>query len=151
MPTLLIADDHPLFREALRGAVSRVIDFSARMVEDAQRLSTHIRRVADLMREANYWARQSGHGTVAAPHVQQAMDAQIRRHDRVRSELNEAILRALFLKVNPRIVDALVAHALAGPAVVAERREASATAPATDAVPVIDAVEGETAEGEVEN
>ena len=25
MPTLLIADDHPLFREALRGAVSRVI------------------------------------------------------------------------------------------------------------------------------
>ena len=25
MPTLLIADDHPLFREALRGAVTRVI------------------------------------------------------------------------------------------------------------------------------
>jgi len=25
MPTLLIADDHPLFREALRGAVQRVI------------------------------------------------------------------------------------------------------------------------------
>ena len=25
MPTLLIADDHPLFREALRGAVQRVL------------------------------------------------------------------------------------------------------------------------------
>lgn len=25
MPTLLIADDHPLFREALKGAVQRVI------------------------------------------------------------------------------------------------------------------------------
>nr|MBP7597545.1 DNA-binding response regulator [Pseudoxanthomonas sp.] len=25
MPTLLIADDHPLFREALRGAVQRVM------------------------------------------------------------------------------------------------------------------------------
>ena len=80
-----------------RSAVARVIDFSARMVEDAQRLSTHIRRVADLMREADYWARQSGHGTVAATHVQQAMDAQIRRHDRVRSELNEAILRGIIL------------------------------------------------------
>ena len=25
MPTLLIADDHPLFREALRGAVQRIM------------------------------------------------------------------------------------------------------------------------------
>ena len=80
-----------------RSAVAQVIDFSARMVEDAHRLSTHIRRVADLMREADYWARQSGHGAVAATHVQQAMDAQIRRHDRVRSELNEAILRGIIL------------------------------------------------------
>jgi predicted ATP-dependent protease len=80
-----------------RSAVARVIDFSSRMVEDAHRLSTHIRRVADLMREADYWARQSGHGAVAATHVQQAMDAQIRRHDRVRSELNEAILRGIIL------------------------------------------------------
>ncbi len=31
-------------------------------------------------------------------------------------QLNEAILRFLFLKVDPRIVDALVAHAQAGPA-----------------------------------
>jgi small subunit ribosomal protein S6 len=31
--------------------------------------------------------------------------------------LSESILRVLFLKVDPRIVDALVAHALGGPAV----------------------------------
>ena len=29
MPTLLIADDHPLFREALRGAVARVLPDAA--------------------------------------------------------------------------------------------------------------------------
>jgi len=80
-----------------RSAVARVIDFSARMVEDAHRLSTHIGRVADLMREADYWARHSGHGTVAAAHVQQAMDAHIRRHDRIRSELQEAIQRNIIL------------------------------------------------------
>jgi small subunit ribosomal protein S6 len=31
-------------------------------------------------------------------------------------QLSESILRTLFLKVEPRIVDALVSHALAGPA-----------------------------------
>jgi small subunit ribosomal protein S6 len=29
--------------------------------------------------------------------------------------LNEAIIRSMFLKVDPRIIDALVSHALAGP------------------------------------
>lgn len=80
-----------------RTAVARVIDFGARQVEDAERLSTHIRGVADLLREADYWARQSGHGTVAATHVQQAIDAQIRRQDSVRTQLHEAIVRGTIL------------------------------------------------------
>lgn len=33
-------------------------------------------------------------------------------------QLSESIVRSLFLKVDPRIVDALVSHALAGPAAV---------------------------------
>jgi small subunit ribosomal protein S6 len=39
------------------------------------------------------------------------------------SQLNETILRSLFLEVDPRIVEALVAHALAGPTPPAEHRE----------------------------
>ncbi len=39
-------------------------------------------------------------------------------------QLSESILRTLFLKVDPRITDALVSHALADPAVL--RREAEA-------------------------
>ncbi|MFC3716048.1 response regulator [Luteimonas soli] len=39
MPTLLIADDHPLFREALRGAVQRVLpDARLREAEDVDAL-----------------------------------------------------------------------------------------------------------------
>ena len=39
MPTLLIADDHPLFREALRGAVQRVLpDVQLREAEDVDAL-----------------------------------------------------------------------------------------------------------------
>jgi hypothetical protein len=43
-----------------RLAVARVIEHSARLVGDAQRLSTHMRSVADLLQEADFWAREAG-------------------------------------------------------------------------------------------
>lgn len=76
-----------------RSAVARVIEYSARLVGDAQRLSIHMRSVADLLQEADYWAREAAQGVVTAGHVQQAIDTQIHRQDRVRGQLHESILR----------------------------------------------------------
>jgi small subunit ribosomal protein S6 len=53
------------------------------------------------------------------------------------------ILRVLFLKVEPRIVDALVAHAKSAPAVVsADEGVKPRDVEVEDALPVVDAVEG---------
>jgi lon-related putative ATP-dependent protease len=76
-----------------RSAVARVIEHSARLVEDAERLSTHMRSIVDLLREADYCSRESGRSVVEAADVQCAIDAQIRRQDRLRDRLYEAILR----------------------------------------------------------
>ncbi len=76
-----------------RSAVARVIEHSARLADDAERLSTHMRSVADLLREADYWARETGHAAVETADVQRAIDTQIRRQDRLRDRLYEAILR----------------------------------------------------------
>lgn len=76
-----------------RYAVARVIEYSARLVGDGERLSMHMRSVADLLREADYWAREAGHVVVTVSDIQQAIDAQIRRQDRVRDRLYKAILR----------------------------------------------------------
>jgi lon-related putative ATP-dependent protease len=76
-----------------RNAVARVIEHSAREVGDGEKLSMHMHSVADLLREADYCARQDDHDVVTASDVQQAIDAQIRRQDRVRDRLYEAILR----------------------------------------------------------
>ncbi|MGC2456774.1 MAG: AAA family ATPase [Gallionellaceae bacterium] len=76
-----------------RSAVARVIEHSARLVGDAERLSTHMRSVLDLLREADYWAREAGHEVVDAAAVQRAIDTRIRRQDRLRDRLYEAILR----------------------------------------------------------
>jgi small subunit ribosomal protein S6 len=48
---------------------------------------------------------------------------------RQKFRLNDSILRMLFLKVNPKIVDTLVAHALAGPAAMAAERRAEEVPP----------------------
>jgi len=76
-----------------RSAVARVIEHSARMVEDAERLSTHMRSIVDLLRESDYWAREAGRSVAEAADVQSAINAQIRRQDRLRDRLYEAILR----------------------------------------------------------
>jgi small subunit ribosomal protein S6 len=68
-------------------------------------------------------------------------------------QITEDILRVLFLKVDPRIVDTLVAHANSAPVVTASGSE-EAKAPAEgieeEAIPVVDAVEGEVIELEDE-
>ncbi|HEY0845030.1 MAG TPA: ATP-binding protein [Noviherbaspirillum sp.] len=76
-----------------RTAVARVIEHGARLAGDAERLSTHMRSVADLLRESDYWAREAGRQVVQADDVQHSIDTQIRRQDRLRDRLHEAILR----------------------------------------------------------
>lgn len=84
-------------KESLRpfdpGAVARVIEHAARLAGDAERLTTHMRSVADLVREADHHARELGREVVEAADVQRAIDASIHRQDRVRDRLYEAILR----------------------------------------------------------
>jgi len=80
-----------------RGAVARVIEQSARIAGDAEKLSTHWRSIADLLREADYWAGEVGHQVVSAGDVQRAIDAQIHRADRVRERVQEEIRRGTVL------------------------------------------------------
>lgn len=108
-----------------RGAVARVIEHSARIVEDAEKLSTHMHRVADVMREADYWAREAGRENVAVADVQRAIEAERYRGGRLKAEVQEEILRGMLLidthglsvgQVNGLSVLELGAHSFAQPA-----------------------------------
>ncbi len=56
---------------------------------------------------------------------------------RQRFRLSDSVLRMLMLKVNPKIVDTLVAHALAGPASLGAERRAAEAAVAVPQEPLI--------------
>ncbi|MGA2254572.1 MAG: 30S ribosomal protein S6 [Thermoguttaceae bacterium] len=65
-------------------------------------------------------------------------------------EITETIVRFLFLKIDPRIVDALVAHAQSVPIPPVSPPEEAAAVAAVVAVPEIDEVDEEVDEVEVE-
>ncbi len=88
-----------------RSAVARLIERSARLAGDADKLSTRLREMADLMVEAEYWSREAGNGVVTADDVQRAVDAQTRRLDLTRERVQEAILRdTLFVDTEGEVV-----------------------------------------------
>jgi len=76
-----------------RGAVARIIEHSARLVGDSEKLSSHLRSITDLLQEADYWAKQASHAVIDATDVQQAIDHQILRADRIRDRVYEQIRR----------------------------------------------------------
>jgi len=74
-------------------AVARVIEHGARLLGDSEKLTTRIRDIADLLREASYRAERDDAAIIERRHVQRAIDAQIRRLDRMREEFQEEIER----------------------------------------------------------
>lgn len=84
-------------RERLRpldcGGVARALEFSARQAGDAERLSTQLEDLADVLREADYWAGAEKRDRITADDVQRAVDANVYRLDRVRERIQEEIRR----------------------------------------------------------
>jgi lon-related putative ATP-dependent protease len=88
-----------------RTAVAAVIEQSMRMANDSEKLSAHMRGVADLLREASFWSRQAGRDVVQHEDVQRAIDYQIERADRIRDRMQEAILRdTVMIDTSDRVV-----------------------------------------------
>jgi len=80
-----------------RHAVARIIEHGSRLSEDIEKLSTHLRSVADLLQESDHFARAANAQAVDGAHVQEAIDAQARRADRLQGRLQEAIERGVIL------------------------------------------------------
>lgn len=80
-----------------RSAVARIIEHGARLAGDAEKLSISVMDIADLLREADYYASISNQATVNKENVQRAIDAQTYRGDRLREQLQEAINRGILM------------------------------------------------------
>jgi len=81
-----IAAYHNLLPLDASGA-ARLIDESARIAGDRERISVEIGRIADIAREANHWAEEAGRDAATNADVARAIDEQIRRASRAREAI----------------------------------------------------------------
>ena len=76
-----------------KSGIMRIIEESSRIAGDANRLSTRIRRLADIAREAHYWADKEGLSIISKKQVTHSIESRRNRksriHDRIMREIQQ--------------------------------------------------------------
>jgi len=76
-------------------AAARAVDELSRMAADSTKLSTHVAKLADLLREADHVARAGGRDAIKADDVVAAVAARRRRSSRIHEHIIESIERGV--------------------------------------------------------
>jgi lon-related putative ATP-dependent protease len=84
-----------------RTAVARIIEYSSRLAEDQNKLTTRFGKIADLVRESAYWSRKANQeeseGTVTVEAVHRAIDESIYRSNLIEERIQELIAEGTLL------------------------------------------------------
>jgi lon-related putative ATP-dependent protease len=95
-------NDLPTFDKS---AVARIIEHSSRLAEDQHKFSTRFGRIADLVREAAYWAQRDNRNPVTASDVGRAIAEKEYRDNLHEERTHELIEQAtLFINVSGEAV-----------------------------------------------
>jgi len=78
-------------------AVAKIIEYGSRLAEDREKLSTRFADVADIIREASFYASQEKSNYITADHVRKAVEEKIYRSNLIQEKIQEMIQRGLFL------------------------------------------------------
>lgn len=78
-------------------AVGAIIEYSSRLADDKDKMSTHMSEIDDLIIESNYWAEKKGRNIIEKRDVLLAIEQKIHRMDRARDLYYEDILRDFIL------------------------------------------------------
>jgi lon-related putative ATP-dependent protease len=77
--------------------VDKIVEHSARMADHQDKLSTRFAEVADIVREANYYASEEGSQNITGEHVKKAIEERIYRSNLIQEKIQEAIQKGFIL------------------------------------------------------
>jgi len=80
-----------------RSGVAKVIEYSSRLADHQEKLSTRFAMIADLIREASFYASQDKSKFIGAEHVKKAMDEKVYRSSLIQEKIREYIERNVLL------------------------------------------------------
>ncbi|MDX1415510.1 MAG: ATP-binding protein [Candidatus Promineifilaceae bacterium] len=75
-----------------KSAVGRVIEYGSRLAGTQNKLSTRFGQIADLVREACYWAGENGHDLVTVDDVERAIDNREYLQNRIETHMREQLM-----------------------------------------------------------
>ncbi len=88
-----------------RGAVAKILEYSARLAESQDKLSTRFGEIKQVLVEASAWAEREGLRVVSARHVQKALEERIYRSNLIEEKIQELIQRGqLYVDVDGAVV-----------------------------------------------
>ncbi len=91
-----ICDEEKL-RPFDRTGIAAVVEYGVRIAGRQKKLSTRFHLIADLLREANYWAEKEGSPVVKEAHVDKAIEKKIYRLNLIEEKIQEMIEEGLIL------------------------------------------------------
>ncbi len=78
-------------------ALAKVVEYGSRLAEDQTKLSTKFPEIADLVREANFYASKDGAKIVKDVHIKKALDEKVYRSNLLDEKIKEMIERGIIL------------------------------------------------------
>lgn len=78
-------------------AIAKVVEYGSRLAEDQKKLSTRFAEIADLIREANYYATQDGAKYINVTHILKALEEKVYRSNLIQQKIIEMTQRGLIL------------------------------------------------------
>jgi len=75
-----------------RTGVAKVVEYGSRFADHQEKLSTKFSLIADLIREAHYWAKKENSDVVTGIYVQKAVGEKIHRINRIEERLQEMMV-----------------------------------------------------------
>ncbi|MEW5757397.1 MAG: AAA family ATPase [Pseudomonadota bacterium] len=76
-----------------RAAICRVIEHAARLAGDAEKLTTNMRALTDLLSEADHLAREAKRAVIGREDIDSAIAQRKRRHLRLKEQIQDEIVR----------------------------------------------------------
>jgi len=80
-----------------RKAVAKVVEYGSKLISDQEKLSARFMSIADILREANYWAGKDNAEYVDAPHIKRAIKEKIYRSNLIEEKISELIQKDVLM------------------------------------------------------
>jgi len=77
--------------------LAKIVEYGSRLAQDQKKLSTTFGEVADIIREANFYAVQENSEYVTADHIKKAIDEKVYRSNLIQKKIQEMIERNVLL------------------------------------------------------